>query len=522
MKIIEIENLSIEKGGNKILDNINLSVEENDIIGVIGASGAGKSALMYTLRGMEEYRPTAGHIYYNIRFCENCERVDTPSRTECPRCGSAMELQRVDFWEIDKGMRDVIKRRVAIMFQEATGIYSMRSVIENVLAALHSSDYPIDARMERAHEIVKIVSLEHRIKHIARDLSGGEKQRVVMARQIAKDPMVLLLDEPTGTLDPKSSEEMYDVIKEISKERTTFIASHLTSYIPEVAPRSILLIEGRAVFEGETSKVMERFIAERRLSKKQVVNFEGEPIIQCRDLRREYFTVDEGVIKALDGVSLDIYEGEIHGILGHSGAGKTTLVTIINGDSSEFEGVCTVRLNGERVDMRERGIQRGRVKEKIAILHQEYGLSAYQTVYRNMQGFVPGVPEEILEEKIYDVLELVGFSEERIEGILKRYPDELSEGEKHRIIFASIILKDPKIMILDEPTGTLDEMTMYQITNSIINRRNEHKTTFLIVSHDLEFVRLVCDRVTVMDKGKAIFTGDTDTGIEYALKSGII
>jgi len=522
MKIIEIENLSIEKEDGKILDNINLSVEENDIIGVIGASGAGKSTLMYTLRGMEEYRPTAGRIYYNIRFCEDCERIETPSCTRCPRCGSTMELQRFDFWQIDKGMRDVIKRRVAIMFQEATGIYSMRSVIENVLAALHSSDYPIDARKKRALEIVKIVSLEHRLKHIARDLSGGEKQRVVMARQIAKDPMVLLLDEPTGTLDPKSSEEMYSVIKEISKERTTFIASHLTSYLHEVAPRSIMLLEGKSAFEGETGEVMEHFIAERSVPKKQVTDLEGDPIIQCRDVYKEYYTMDEGAIKALDGVSIDIYKGEIHGLLGHSGAGKTTLVTIIAGGSSEFEGVCTVRLDGERVDMRERGVARGRVKEKIATLHQEFGLSAYQTVYRNMKGFIPGVPEEILEDRIYDVLELVGFGEERIEGILKRYSDELSEGEKHRIIFASIILKDPKIMILDEPTGTLDEMTMYKIIHSIINRRNEHKTTFLIVSHDIEFVRLVCDRVTIIDKGKAIFTGDTDTGIEHALKSGII
>ncbi|MHC1635507.1 MAG: methyl coenzyme M reductase system, component A2 [Candidatus Methanospirareceae archaeon] len=528
MRFIEVKNLSLEKDGREILSDISLTIEEGDRIGIIGRSGAGKSALLQSIRGVREYAPTEGKIFYNVKVCEECLYVNPPSyEGECPACGGWMEFKRIDFWS-PEGLKyhNTMKRRFGMMFQEATGLYSMRSVLENVMEALRAGGCPEEKRKARALEILESVSLLHRVRHIARDLSGGEKQRLVLARQIAKDPPLLLLDEPTGTLDPGSSKKIYDILEDFSNGRTILIASHLTSFIPKVAPSSVLLSKGRIILDGPTEEVIKKFIElESRnieIEKGKWVR-EERPIITCKNIKKQYHTVDEGYITALDGINLTIYEGEIHGIIGRTGAGKTTLVNIIAGNMDKYEGSCRVRVNDEEVEMKDRGPEyRGKAKEMEGVLHQEFGFATYYTIYRNIRGSIPDMPDEIAEEEIREVMRIIGFSEEEVESLLRKYPDEISEGEKQRILLATVLLRQPRIVILDEPTGTLDVGTMMDVSESIIRARNELSTTFIIVSHDLEFLKTVCDRITVMDAGKVLYTGEPGEAIDFALDKGLL
>lgn len=522
MKLIEIKNLALDISGKRILKDINLEIEEGSKIGIIGRSAAGKSALMHSIRGVKGYAPTKGKIFYNVQVCNRCLNIDAPNyNNKCQMCGEGMKFKQIDFWSSEgKKYHNLIKRRFGMMFQEATGLYSMRSVRENVIEALRAAGCPEEKRKDKVLEILKSVSLLHRLRHIVRDLSGGEKQRLVLARQIAKDPPLLLLDEPTGTLDKNTSKHIYDVLKDFSKDRTTLIASHLTSYIHQIAPSSLLLSKGEIIMKGSTVDVIKKFSAlEGKRVERKRKEVKKKIKIKCRNTKKYYHTVDEGYIKALDGINLEIYEGEIHGIVGETGAGKTTLVNIIAGKVAEYEGNCRVRTNGEEVEMKERGPEyRGKAKEITGVIPQQYGLFSYFTVYKNLHSSMPpDIPDEIGEEMVEEMMGVVGFSDDEIDSILRKYPDEISEGEKQRVILALILLKNPKIVILDEPTGTLDKATMMDVAESIIRTREELGTTFLIVSHDIEFVKAICDRVTVMDAGRKKYTGDVTEAIDFAL-----
>ena len=190
------------------------------------------------------------------------------------------------------------------MIQRTFGIYGDDTVIENVLKALDDSGYKGD-RIMRAAELLDQVKLSHRMMHIARDLSGGEKQRVVLARQLAKEPMMLLADEPTGTLDPKTAAVVHHNIKALSKDLgiTVLITSHFPEVIEEMATRAILLENGKIKAMGAPHEVIKAFMGDEKVVEKKIVET-GSPIINVKDLSKKYFSVDRGVINAVNGVSV--------------------------------------------------------------------------------------------------------------------------------------------------------------------------------------------------------------------------
>jgi methyl coenzyme M reductase system subunit A2 len=239
----------------------------------------------------------------------------------------------VDILHADEAADRAISRRVAIMIQRTFALYGDDRVIENVMHALEDINYPQGQLVSRAADLIDQVKLSHRMMHIARDLSGGEKQRVVLARQLAKEPMMLLADEPTGTLDPKTAEVVHHNIKALSKDTgiTILITSHFPEVIEEMATRAILLENGKIKTMGAPHDVIRAFIGDEKAVEKKVVET-GSPVIRVKDLSKKYFSVDRGVINAVNNVSFDIKEGEIFGIVGVSGAGKTSLMSIITGN----------------------------------------------------------------------------------------------------------------------------------------------------------------------------------------------
>jgi methyl coenzyme M reductase system, component A2 len=512
---ISVHDICMDYGDTRVLNGVSFEIPEGGIIGVIGRSGAGKSVLMHLLRGVED-PPTKGSIIYHMAACDRCTFMDVRSRAggKCPECGGNLSAVDVDLWDDrSNGLKSRVMNRTAIMFQRTFALYGDDRVIENVLHALDDIRYPQELAINRAADLIDQVRLSHRMMHIARDLSGGEKQRVVLARQLAKNPAMLFADEPTGTLDPETAKLVHGMLLEAAKKNTMgmVVTSHFSQVIEDMADRAILLADGKIAAMGSPKSVIKSFARDYyEIDEAGEVEL-GEKILSARDVTKRYISVDRGVVKAVGGVTFDVAKKEIFGIIGKSGAGKTTLSRIIAGIIEPTGGEMNILIGDDWVDMTRPGIdQRGRAKEYIGLLHQEYDLFPHRTVIDNLTDSIGlDFPKELAVRKAVVTLRMAGFFEEKAKAILNRFPGELSDGERHRVALAQVLIREPRIVVLDEPTGTMDPITKQDVKNSILNARDEMDETFIVVSHDMDFVKDTCDRVALMRGGKIIDIGPT-------------
>ena len=503
---------------NDLADHViwleNGKIKEGETLGILGRSGSGKSVLINMLRGTLDYKPDAGQVIFNLAICPDCLAVESPSHAgEKCSCGGTYEAKEIDFFNAERKEFASIKRRIAIMLQRNFALYDEETVIENVMRAM-SDENDYEDNLYDALDLLEMVQMNHRITHVARDLSGGEKQRVVLARQLAKQPMMFLADEPTGTLDPQTAEKLHNTLIEGVKDKgiTMLITSHWPEIMNDLADHVIWLENGEIKEEGEPEGVVNHFLETVPVPEK-VENPEiGAPEVQMDDVKKHYYSIERGVVKAVDGIDLTINKEEIFGIVGLSGAGKTTLTKMLIGLTEPSSGKIEVKLGEEWVDMSKSGpLNRGRVIPYMGLLHQEYSLYPHRTILGNLTDAISlELPAEFAKIKAIHVLTTVGFDENIAEGLLNKYPDELSVGEKHRVALAQVLIKEPKIIILDEPTGTMDPITRVIVTDSILKARKELEQTFIIISHDMDFVLDVCDRSALMRGGKILDVGTPD------------
>lgn len=522
MLFIEVKNLNIGFDGTKVLKNVNLTINEGDVVGILGRSGAGKTVLMHAIRGMEKYEEISGNIIYHLAYCENCKSIKPPSKVNsiCNCCNKTFKPYEVDFVKssLHSNERRAVIQKTAIMLQRTFALYGDISVLDNVANSFNEIGYKKDDVMDKSIDIIEKVQMSHRLMHLARDLSGGEKQRIVLARQLVKYPILLLADEPTGTLDPHISEVVHKVIMDSVNENnmTMIITSHWPEIIDQMADKVILLENGEVIDEGSPKKIVNEFIKLAGIVEKEYEYKIGKPIIKVENLVKKYVSATRGVVNAVNGVSFEVNNSEIFGIAGVSGSGKTTTSEILIGVVQPTGGDINVEIGGEWIDMTKPGpLFRGRAVKYMGILHQEYGLYPGRTVIDNLTESIGlKLPYELGIRKAMKTLATIGFTKARAKSILFNMAEEISEGERHRIALAQVLIKEPKIIIMDEPTGTMDPITKVDVSNSILMAREKMDCTFIIVSHDMEFLQKICDRVAIMESGKISNIGLPKTMIE--------
>ncbi len=513
VELITIEHVSKKFNGKVVLNDFSTTLKTGEIVGLIGRSGAGKSVILHMLRGSTEYAPDTGRVLYHVNRCCTCGNIDLPFEGKpCSKCDGDTQVETVDYWSLPEHdpLREEIRGRIAIMLQRTFALFGDKSVIENVLEAI---DERTPKRVEKAISLLEFVNMAHRTMHIARDLSGGEKQRIVMARQLAKDPLFFLADEPTGTLDPYTAEIVHNKLVEYVKEHNIcmMFASHWPEAIDRMADRAYWLDAGEVKMEGEPKPITEKFMEGYHFEKGQIGNV-GQPIIRLDNAEKHFFSVVRGVVKAVDGVTFNVDEREVFAIIGYSGAGKTTTSRMIAGMSPATEGKVEVRIGDDWVDMSKDGVTgKGRATPYIGVLHQEYTLYPFDTVLQNLSTCIGvNMPAELAKMKAIQVLISVGFDKKDVNRILEAYPDTLSVGECQRIAFAQVLIKEPRIVILDEPTGTMDPITKVIVAKSVLRARETLGETFVVVSHDMDFVQNCCDRAAFMQNGKVVAIGKPD------------
>ena len=551
--MLEVNNIAKEYtiGTEKIraLDGVSFNVNEGEIVGLIGRSGGGKSTLLNIIRGFEAFDKGTLKLDGLLVTPDSDKEVFLKLKQI-----TAIHLQRSFALWSDYVVNDVLRK-----------IYSLRIGYEG----LPPADLPeYDDLLEEAMVYVRMVGLQEKAKHVDYVLSGGEKQRVIIARQLAKKPKILLLDEPATMACPATKQEILDTLKKVNSETglTMLCASHLPEVHRYLVDRLIWLDGGKVILEGDPEYVIAEFLKEMPdpipLSKSEPGK--REIAIKVEDVSHRFYLISiGGETLRFDSLNFNINVGEITSIIGPSGAGKTVLWKMLCGFLFPKEGKVLYRQDDEWVNMSQYHKKRMEVRRRVGLMFQEFALSPHETIVDQL-AFKLGVKgQHVIEEAqeraeelgisenvldtIYqivdmpetdakDELESLGFSPDilgvlfprfpRTETIkyaesvfgaldlsmdvLDKYPQELSGGEKVRAMLAITLAPKPDILLLDEPFGDLDPITLRDITNSLKRINAEFGTTILLISHHLDFVREVSHRVILIDGGEFIMEGKPD------------
>jgi len=542
--MIKVENVSKEyelADGTKVpaLKDVSFEVKEGEILGIMGKSGSGKTTLLRALRGVEhiddgsievgkvKVTSTSSQFYYNN-----------------------------------------LKKETAIHLQRSFGLWP-DTVRENVLRKLYARKYfdEGDTNFEiaesefghEADELLELVSLTHKADHYASVLSGGEKQRLIMARQLAKQPKALLLDEPATMACPRTKQEILDAVKKINKELniTVIIVSHLPDVQKYLADRVILLEDGEIADEGSTDEICDTFMRDMD----DIVDIQNistdEDVIDVKDIYKRFYLLTGGEVLQIEDINFKVRNGNILSIIGPSGSGKTVLLRMLGGLDDPDEGEVLYKVEDGWADIDIPGLNRMKIRSKLGFMHQEFALSHYATVldqlatrlgYKN-QDIVKeakvrakklGLSEELLdsfylltdlpETEAKERLRQINLDGEILNDLFPRFPEtatkeavadifesldldmdilfrksyELSGGQKVRVMLALILVSRPKFLLLDEPFGDLDPITLRDVTNALKSISKEYDITIVMISHNTDFIKELSDRAIFMDEGKII------------------
>lgn len=547
--MIRVKNLSktykMKDGAEiKALENINLDIEKGDIVGIIGMSGSGKSTLLRILRGVEPF--DSGEIVIGD-----------------------VEVS----YDSSPGDFRKLKNVTAIHLQRSFGLWAETS-IQNVVRKLYGAKYGDEALTDfnfaydefgdEAMELLKVVGLEHKAEHFAPVLSGGEKQRLIMARQLAKKPQVLLLDEPATMSCPKSKQEILNAIKKINEEMgvTVLLVSHLPEVHNYLSHRLILMENGEIIDDGSPKDIIKRFVKGMEPTEPlREPSDIGETIIKIEDIGRKFTLIKGGNVLNIEDVNFEVKKEEIISLIGLSGAGKTVLLRMVAGLDKPDSGKVYLKLNDKWVDMHEPGIQRMKVRRQMGFMHQEFSLIHHATLKDQIAARLGVKNENIIYEakkkaeeleisdKVLDImyqltdlpeheakirLEQLGLSPNILEILFPSFPDkkvkeyaqpifealdlpldildrrsyELSGGQKVRATLALVLASGPELLILDEPFGDLDPITLRMVSNSLKRINKKFNTTILMVSHHIDFIEEVTTRAIMIEDGKLVMEGE--------------
>ncbi|MEI6330363.1 MAG: ABC transporter ATP-binding protein [Pseudanabaena sp. ELA645] len=579
--LLEVENLTVRYGNAEpAVDRVTFHLQAGEALGLIGESGCGKSTIG---RSLIKLLPKQASI-------EGVICVD----------GEAIAEKKDGTWRGEK---------VGLIFQDPmTRLDPLMSIQDHGLEVL-ASHYPKISKQsakQRVAEALKAVRIDtSRATQYPHEFSGGMRQRVAIALSLLLNPVLLIADEPTTSLDVTVAT---DILKELTTLRKTrsmglLLVTHDLGMVAEYCDRIAVMYKGaivetgtveeifrspqhpytqsllasvlhfnpeslnsiqeinlihseepledviesihdhisedipKDIAENASEDVLENFLqSELELSniQKTEQNLVAEPaseivlkvtpkveprvILYVNNLKKYFVTggniltrlvdASSGVVKAIDGIDLEIFSGETFGIIGESGSGKSTtgraILQLIKPDrgSVSFNGVELTKLNHE---------QMRKMRSQMQMIFQDPRacFNPYMNVFRSVADpllihkLVPNL--ESAREKVESILERVGLSSQ----LAERYPSDLSGGQLQRVAIARALITNPKFIICDEPVSMLDASIQSQVLQLMRDLKEEFKLTYIFITHDLAVAQFFCDRIAVMRKGRIVEQGTT-------------
>lgn len=508
LPVLEISNLAVSYRSNdtfqRVVHNVSLKVLPGEVVAIVGESGSGKTTTAQSVIGL---------------LADN-GRLDF----------GTIRLNGTDVARWSQKQFDAIRgSKISLIPQDPTGSLNPVKTIGSQVAEVlqihrRGTTKEIEARVIELLARVGLSQPELRARQYPHELSGGMRQRVLIAIAIALKPALIIADEPTSALDVTVQKRILDLIDELRREYGTavLLVTHDLGVAADRANRIVVLKGGRIQEQGPTDEVLASprseytrklladapsFAKVRHISRKRAArDDEHEPAVVVEGLvqdfpvggRRETF-------RAVDNVSFTVAKGTTHAIVGESGSGKTTTARSVVGFQKPTSG--RILVDGTDVTTL-RGENLRQFRRKIQLVYQNpfASLDPLQTIFQIVEepllNFDP-VPKEERARKVQAVLDRVGLPQ----SALTRKARALSGGQRQRVAIARALVLDPQVLVLDEAVSALDVTVQAQILGLLDELQQALGLTYLFISHDLAVVRQIADTVSVLHNGRQVDSG---------------
>ncbi|NEP71294.1 MAG: ABC transporter ATP-binding protein [Okeania sp. SIO2G4] len=532
--LLDIKNLRVaypEKRGKShwAVNDVSLTLQPGEKLGLVGESGCGKSTLG---RAAMRLLPKSVQVEGSITFGGEYIFEMNPSR-----------------------LRKFRGEAVALVFQDPmTRLDPLMTIGDHCVETIqaHQPNISKSQAQQKSTETLEAVNIPaSRWSQYPHEFSGGMRQRVAIALALLLDPKLIVADEPTTSLDVTIASQILGELTRLCQERQTslLLISHDLAMVGEYCDRIAVMYGGEIVETGSIKQVLynpqheytkslfqaalhiqvvESTPAQIQLEKSESTELPKilKPILQIKNLQKHYtlesnfieqllFSGKSKLIKAVDGVNLDLYPGEIVGLVGESGCGKSTLSRTIlqlikpTSGSVKFQGKDLTSLSLSALQPYRREMQMI-FQDPLACLNPM--MTVDQIIADPL--FIHNLASvEKAKIQVEQMLEKVGLTPVAEYG--KRYPSELSGGQQQRVAIARALITNPKLIICDEPVSMLDATIQTQVLELMLELKKQLNLTYLFITHDLWVARFICDRIAVMNSGKIVEEGRTEEIFNY-------
>ncbi|HXA25900.1 MAG TPA: ABC transporter ATP-binding protein [Acetobacteraceae bacterium] len=504
MSLVEVENLSVAFGTKRVVDDVSFTLDRGETLALVGESGSGKSVTALSLLQLLPSGGTnpKGSILLDERQMIGAE-PEALHRARGDVAGIVFQEPMTSLNPLHRIGRQIGE---AITLHRRLPADRLRT---RVIEALHQSGF---------------ADAEHRLEAFPHQLSGGQRQRVMIAMALANDPALLIADEPTTALDVTIQAQILQLLARLRTERrlALLLITHDLQIVRRYADRMCVMKDGVVVEAGRVADVFaapshpytRMLLAAVPKGEATKLPNDAKPLLQADNVK-VHFAIRRGVlrraigyVRAVDGVSVTVREGETVGLVGESGSGKTTMALA----ALRLEHATgRIDFDGENIASLDRRALR-RLRARMQIVFQDpFGslsprMPVGDIIAEGLRVHEPRLSRSERADRVNAELDEVGLPADSAD----RYPHEFSGGQRQRIAIARAMVLKPRFVVLDEPTSALDMSVQAQIVDLLRRLQQVHGLAYLFISHDLKVVRALAHRVVVLRQGRVVEQGSAD------------
>ena len=547
MSLLKVKNLNISYPTRKetivASKDVEFTLERGEILGIVGESGSGKS--------------TIANAIINL--------IDPPGEIT----SGSIKIDNDELRDNEELIQEIRGKKIGFVFQDPqTSLNPLFKIKDQLIETIQTHlnlDYQ-DALKKSIQllEEVGIDNAEKRIEDYPHQFSGGMRQRVVIALAISCEPDLIIADEPTTALDVSIQHQILELLKDLTKKRNlgVMIITHDMGVIAETTDKVIVMRHGLIVEQGDTKELLTNPKSNearslvisvpptnKKIDRFKLISPEGKEITSdsknltkniiktwgARENTNQKLLELSGVtkifddkslvsnfsfgsknetaakvVKAVDNVSFELFEGETLGLVGESGSGKSTIAKIITGLVRPTNG--EIFYNNLSLYNSKRKYQIDKSRGQVQMIFQDPYSSlnprfkVRDIISEPIRLFQKNISSSELTKNLYDLIDIVGMSRQSLD----RYPHEFSGGQRQRISIARALATRPRLLICDEPTSALDVSIQAQVLNLLKDIQDELHLAMLFISHDLPVIRQMCNRIVVLKNGIVCETKESE------------